>query len=78
MPPSKAILLSRCHELRKNATNAEQLLWSILRNRQVVGFKFRRQYIFENYILDFYCPEVKLAIDFDGSQHLEQQDYDRG
>ncbi len=77
MPPGKALLLSRCHELRKNATDAEQLLWSILRNRQAASFKFRRQYVFGNYILDFYCPEVKLAIEVDGGQHVNQAAYDR-
>jgi very-short-patch-repair endonuclease len=59
----------RC--LRKNATDAEQNLWSILRNRQMAGLKFFRQYSVGPYILDFYCPERRLAIEVDGGQHAD-------
>ena len=59
----------RC--LRKNATGAEQKLWSILRNRQMAGLKFFRQYSAGPYILDFYCPELRLAIEVDGGQHAD-------
>jgi very-short-patch-repair endonuclease len=59
----------RC--LRKNATDAEQKLWSILRNRQMAGLKFFRQYSVGPYILDFYCPERRLAIEVDGGQHAD-------
>lgn len=59
----------RC--LRRNATDAEQKLWSILRNRQVASLKFLRQYGVGPYILDFYCPERRLAIEVDGRQHAD-------
>jgi len=59
----------RC--LRKNVTDAEQKLWSILRNRQVASLKFLRQYGVGPYILDFYCPERRLAIEVDGGQHAD-------
>ena len=59
----------RC--LRKNTTGAEQKLWSILRNRQMAGLKFFRQYSVGPYILDFYCPERRLAIEVDGGQHAD-------
>ncbi len=64
-------LLTRVRKLRKNATNAEKLMWSFLRNRGVHDAKFRRQHPVGNYILDFYCYEAKLTIELDGSQHNE-------
>ena len=58
--------------LRAKQTDAEQLLWKLLRNRQVADTKFRRQHPIDNYILDFYSHEHKLAIELDGSQHFEE------
>ncbi len=55
--------------LRKNTTDAERKLWSILGSRRMVGLKFFRQYGVGRYILDFYCPERRLAIEVDGGQH---------
>jgi very-short-patch-repair endonuclease len=55
--------------LRRNMTDAERKLWSLLRSRQVDGLKFRRQYPFENYILDFVCLEEKIVVELDGGQH---------
>ncbi|MGJ0515835.1 MAG: endonuclease domain-containing protein [Methylomicrobium sp.] len=63
--------------LRKNQTNVEQLLWKRLRNRQLLGQKFRRQFPIEPYIVDFVCLELKLIIELDGGQHAEQMDYDQ-
>ena len=57
--------------LRKNATDVERKLWDILRSRQMAGFKFIRQYSIGPYILDFYCPERRLAIEADGGQHAD-------
>jgi very-short-patch-repair endonuclease len=57
--------------LRKEQTAAEEILWQNLRNRKVGNLKFRRQHAFENYVLDFYCHEIKLAIEADGSIHNE-------
>lgn len=59
--------------LRKNQTDAERKLWSILRNKQMDGLKFFRQYSVGSYILDFYCPKHKLAIELDGGQHGEEK-----
>lgn len=56
--------------LRNSATPQEVVLWSRLRGSQI-GFKFRRQTSIGNYILDFYCPEKRLGIEIDGSQHIE-------
>ncbi|MGP8080513.1 MAG: endonuclease domain-containing protein [Dehalococcoidales bacterium] len=55
--------------LRKNSTNAEIRLWSKLRLRQLNGLQFYRQRIIVNYIVDFFCPKVKLIIEVDGGQH---------
>jgi very-short-patch-repair endonuclease len=65
--------------LRKNQTHAEKVLWSQLRNRQLLGVKFRRQYSVDHFVIDFYAPELKLAIESDGSIHEleEQKDYDK-
>jgi very-short-patch-repair endonuclease len=55
--------------LRRNMTDAEMLLWSELRNKQLKGLQFYRQKIIGNYIADFYCPKSKLVIEVDGGQH---------
>ena len=60
---------SLARELRKNQTAAEELLWRLLRNRRALGFKFRRQHQFGDYIADFYCHEANLVIECDGSAH---------
>ncbi len=67
---NKKIYKQRRQELRNNATDAEQLLWQKLKASQL-GFKFRRQHGIGNYIVDFYCPSLKLIIELDGSQHHE-------
>ena len=58
-------------DLRNHATSAEATLWKLLRNRSVDGLKFRRQHSVGNYILDFYCPEIKTAIELDGETHAD-------
>ena len=65
--------IERCRTLRENQTDAERKLWSILRNRQLDGVKFRRQFPVGKYILDFYAPEHKLGIEADGGQHYEDK-----
>jgi very-short-patch-repair endonuclease len=59
----------REHRLRRNATDAERALWRLLRSHQLEGYKFRRQHSVGPYILDFYCPAARLAVEVDGSQH---------
>jgi len=65
-------------ELRNNLTPAEATLWKLLQKKQLDGRKFRRQHSVANYILDFYCPSEKLAIELDGQGHFEatQAEYD--
>ena len=57
--------------LRNRATSAEATLWTMLKKRQVGGFKFRRQHSIGNFIVDFYCPTLQLAIELDGEPHAE-------
>ena len=59
--------------LRRDATDAERKLWSLLRNRQLGSLKFFRQYGIGPYILDFYCPQQRLAIEVDGGQHADKR-----
>lgn len=51
-------------------------MWDVLKDREFLGLKFRRQYIIKGYILDFYCPELGLAVEIDGSVHEEQREAD--
>jgi len=69
-------LTSYAKQLRKNATDAERVLWQAVRSRQVLNCKFRRQVVFGHYIVDFVCLDAKLIIELDGGQHAEQVLYD--
>ena len=62
--------------LRNHATPAEALLWRALKGKSAAGFKFRRQQGIGPYILDFYCPFLKLCIELDGSSHDYKSEYD--
>ncbi len=61
----------RRRQLRRHQTDAEKKIWHHIRNRQLFGKKFLRQYGVGPYILDFYCPSERLGIELDGSQHFE-------
>lgn len=71
-------LVRKARILRSNLTQAEIILWSRLRSRQVEGYKFRRQQPIFDYIVDFYCNELKLIIEVDGEIHFlsEKKDSD--
>ena len=69
--------IAKCRNLRKNQTDAEYKLWAVLRNRQLLGVKFRRQFPISRYILDFYTPAYKLGIEADGGQHYEDEGWRR-
>lgn len=62
--------------MRNNQTEAERLIWSRLRRKQLV-FQFRRQFGIDKYIVDFYCPEKKLVVELDGSFHRKRREYDK-
>ena len=60
-------------KLRRNMTEAERLLWSRLRRKQIGGVCFYRQRIIGEYIVDFYCPEARLVVEVDGGQHFQDE-----
>jgi very-short-patch-repair endonuclease len=62
--------------LRNNSTLAEILLWRELKGRKLRGFDFHRQHPIHKYIVDFFCNELSLAIEIDGSSHDGQLEYD--
>jgi very-short-patch-repair endonuclease len=62
-------MLERRRYLRNHATRAERMLWERLKGKGLSEYKFRRQHSIGHYILDFYCPELKLAIEVDGESH---------
>lgn len=68
--------MHRAGELRRELTPAERKLWACLRGNNLNGVSFRRQHAIGNYIVDFVSIKKKLVIELDGSQHLEQVDYD--
>ncbi len=71
-------LLEVIKEQRQNPTTAEEKLWQELRRKNFSGYKFRRQHPAAGYILDFYCPRLKLGIEVDGEIHKlpDQRAYD--
>ena len=62
--------------LRNNATLSETILWRALKGRAAGGYKFRRQQGIGPYILDFFCPELLLCVEIDGSSHDYKYEYD--
>ena len=68
--------LTKARQLRRNQTDAEKRLWQLLRNRQLSGYKFRRQHPIGPYIADFVCLESMVIVELDGGQHMDQQAYD--
>ena len=72
--PKYVTLLAR--DMRKNMTLSEKILWQKLKNKQIGGFRFRRQHPIYRYVLDFYCFEKMLAIEIDGNAHIGKEEYD--
>jgi very-short-patch-repair endonuclease len=73
-------IIENAKALRVNQTEAEKLLWARLRLKQVRGVKFRNQHPLDIFVLDFYCHELLLGIEVDGSIHniTEVKEYDEG
>jgi len=64
------------NQLRKTMTLNEILLWEQLKGKKILGYDFHRQKPIGNYVIDFYCPELKLAIEIDGDSHSGKQEID--
>jgi very-short-patch-repair endonuclease len=64
--------------LRRQATASEKLAWELLRGRRLLGLKFRRQQVIRGYVVDFYCAELRVALEIDGACHGDpgQAEYD--
>ena len=77
---AKSEIFRKASELRKNLTEAEHILWSALRRKQLKGKRFRRQHPIDIFIVDFYCHEHKLVIEIDSGihQNMDQKEYDKG
>ncbi|WP_146917229.1 vitamin B12 dependent-methionine synthase activation domain-containing protein, partial [Flavobacterium columnare] len=78
-PTLYAKLKERAKKMRNNPTDAEKMLWNVLSNKGIDGFKFRRQHIIGEYIVDFVCLEKQLVVEVDGAVHdnKEQIEHDR-
>jgi len=66
-------LFVHARQLRRSSTPEERMLWELVRGKQL-GFKFRRQHPFPPFILDFYCPQARVAVELDGAHHVESSD----
>ena len=75
----KPELVKKARELRKNSSSAEITLWEKLKARQIKNYRFLRQKVIGNYIVDFYCNKLKLVIEIDGKYHSArpQEDHNR-
>lgn len=73
MKPYNKNLKQASRDLRNNMTDAEKLLWSKLRNKQILGLQFYRQKPLLNFIVDFYCPAENVVIECDGGQHFTDE-----
>ena len=70
---------SHARKLRHNPTPAERHAWTLLRNRGILGLKFRRQHVLHGFIVDFYCPSERIVIELEGDVHdaEAQRGYDQ-
>lgn len=77
---AKGKIFENARALRQISTEAEEKLWQELRNKKLAGLKFRRQHPIDKWIADFYCHEIKLVIELDGSVHDKKEiaEYDAG
>jgi very-short-patch-repair endonuclease len=69
MPSMSSRMKRHARAMRRNPTRSEGRMWSWLRNRRFLGYKFRRQVPIGRYIVDFYCAELKMVIELDGTHH---------
>lgn len=72
----RTTMTERRKQLRNNSTPQEKLLWKQLQSKKL-GYKFIRQYSVDNYVVDFYCPSKRLAIELDGGIHSKTIKYDK-
>jgi len=69
----KQIKKQFARQLRQDQTSAEEKVWELLRDKRLLGLKFRRQHVIEGFVVDFYCHEHRLAIEVDGGIHQSEK-----
>jgi very-short-patch-repair endonuclease len=72
----RALKKQFARQLRQDQTSTEEKVWELLRDKRLLGLKFRRQHVIEGFVVDFYCHERRLAIEVDGGIHMKRKDYD--
>jgi very-short-patch-repair endonuclease len=77
IPPYNPVLKEKARELRNNSTRTEILLWTFLKGRQLREYDFHRQKPIDEFIVDFYCADLMLAIEIDGVSHIGAEEYDK-
>ena len=77
MASKPELIRDTARRLRREQTEWEHSLWERLRRRQLDGFKFRRQHPIGPFFADFFCPEARLIVEIDGSQHADQLAHDK-
>ena len=75
-PYNSPLMVDRRRQLRAQSSKPEDILWNQIKNNKL-GFKFRRQYSIQSYVLDFFCPEKRINIEIDGRQHAKSLEYDQ-
>ena len=73
----KPIKKQFARQLRKTQTDAEKIMWELLKNRRFLGLKFRRQHVIERFVSDFCCHTLKFVVEIDGWVHDRQKEYDK-
>lgn len=69
---SNSIKIGIAKEFRFSPTRSEKIMWNVLKNRQFLNLKFRRQHVIQGFIVDFYCHKLRLVIEIDGGIHKKQ------
>ena len=67
--PTRPVQVILARQYRRDSTPAERYVWSLLRGRRMLGLKFRRQHVIGAFIVDFYCPQLRLVLELDGGPH---------
>ncbi|HPR85669.1 MAG TPA: endonuclease domain-containing protein [Prolixibacteraceae bacterium] len=77
---ARPIIFERAKVMRENMTQAEKVVWELLKEKKMVGLRFKAQHPIDIFIADFYCHALKLVIEIDGEIHKskDQKEYDIG
>ncbi|BDI28630.1 hypothetical protein CCAX7_006810 [Capsulimonas corticalis] len=76
LPVTDPVVLAAAQQMRREMTPMEQRLWNAISGKKLNGLRFRSQHPFGRFVIDFYCPSCKLAVEVDGSVHEGREEYD--